>query len=357
MLHSLQLRDFRCFGQTSLHLDGKDAVFIGQNAQGKTSILESICVLLRLQSPRAGTLREMVSFESNEGFFIGGNWSDRQLNFGYGRRLKKLSVDGSTTRKTSDYLGRSGHVVWMGNGDLQLINGRGEGRRRYLDFIGSQIFPDYLSALRCYERATRARNNLLKNMPVPWAQVDAYTLLLVQHGEVLLRRRTELVTLLQPWVADAGSSLSRSTETASIAYQPKAVLGTLARALEESREADARRGQTIVGPHRDELALEIDGHPAGTFGSEGQQRTFALALKLAQARLLAERDDAEKPILLIDDIFGELDVTRRNALLAYLPEDSQKLITTTHLDWAEMDRIECDIYDVKAGQLSRHQAS
>lgn len=353
LLDSLQLRDFRCFGETCLDLGGRDAVFIGRNAQGKTSILESICVLLRLQSPRANTLREMVHFDSQEGFFVGGNWSGRQLKFGYGGRLRRLSVDGSVTRKTGEYLRLSGHVVWMGNSDLLLVSGRGEGRRRYLDFIGSQIFPDYLSALRSYERAMRARNNLLKDLPTPWAQVDAYSRLLVQHGEILLRRRSELVALLQPWVVDAGSSLSRDTETASIDYRPKAAPGTLSEALEASREADARRGQTTVGPHRDELALEIDSHPAGTFGSEGQQRTFALALKLAQARLLAERDEREKPILLIDDIFGELDPSRRNALLTYLPEDSQKLITTTHLDWAEEQRIGGPIYHVEGGILTR----
>ena len=355
LLHSLQLRDFRCFEQASLDLNGEDAVFIGRNAQGKTSILESICVLLRLQSPRASTLREMMHFDSREGFFVGGNWAGRELKFGYGGRLKRLTVDGSATRRSGAYLRLSGHVVWMGNSDLQLIRGRGESRRRYLDFIGAQIFPDYLSALRCYERATRARNTLLKSLPIPWAQVDAYTSLLVQHGEILLQRRTELGILLQPWVIDAGSNLSRNSESIAIGYRPKVASGTLAAALEESRDADARRRQTTVGPHRDELGLEIDGRPAGTFGSEGQQRSFALALKLAQAKLLAERDPAEKPVLLIDDIFGELDVSRRNALLAYLPNDSQKLITTTHLDWAEQERLEGAIYDVEAGNLVRQR--
>ncbi len=357
MLQSLQLRDFRCFKETALELNGEDAVFVGSNAQGKTSILESICVLLRLQSPRARTLREMVHFDSREGFFVGGNCSGRALKFGYGGHQRRLSVDGSLTRKAGAYLRLSGHVVWMGNDDLQLIRGRGDGRRRYLDFIGAQIFPDYLSALRCYERATRARNALLKTHPVSWPQVDAYTRLLVTHGEILLQRRAELGRLLQPWIVDAGARLSRDTEAISLNYQPAALPGALADALDASRETDTRRGQTTVGPHRDELELAINGRPAGTFGSEGQQRSFALALKLAQAKLLAERDPNEKPILLIDDIFGELDLARRNALLAHLPKESQKLITTTHLDWAEQQRIAGSIHVVEAGTIRRQAAS
>jgi len=354
LLQTLQLKDFRCFESVELELSGHNALFIGQNAQGKTSILESVCVLLRLQSPRASTMKEMVRFESESGgFFVGGGWENRQLKFGFGGRLKKLSVDGAVTKKAGEYLGRSGKVVWMGNGDLQLVRGRSEGRRRYLDFIASQLYPDYLSALRSYERAVRARNNLLKDQPTPWPQIDSYTALLVRHGEVLLARRQSLVDMLRPWIIDAGTHLSNSSETPGIDFAPTAAPGELEAQLEIARDADARRGLCTIGPHRDDLLLAIDERPAATFGSEGQQRTFALALKLAQARLLGEQQDAEKPILLIDDVFGELDVARRNALLSYLPEDSQKLITTTHLDWAEQDRLEGTHYDVMTGSVER----
>jgi len=353
VLESLQLRDFRCFEQADLPLSGEDAIFVGQNAQGKTSILESVCVLLRLQSPRATSMREMAKFESESGgFFVGGTWAGRDLKFGFGGRLKRLSADGEVVKRPSHYLARSGRVVWMGNHDVQLVRGRGDGRRRYLDFIASQLFPEYLVALRSYERAVRARNNLLKDYPVAWDQVDAYTELLVRHGEMITSRRAELVDRLRPRVSEAGSHLSGKLERQEIAYSPSAQPDSLAAVLEESREADSRRGQTTVGPHRDELQLEVDGRSAARFGSEGQQRSFALALKLAQARLLADQDGGERPILLIDDVFGELDVARRNALLDYLPKDSQKLITTTHIDWAERDGLPGRCFEVSGGGVT-----
>ena len=147
-------------------------------------------------------------------------------------------------------------------------------------------------------------------------------------------------------------SLSGGQESPRISYRPSAVPGSLAQSLEEAREADARRGLSTVGPHRDDLSLEIGGRAAGTFGSEGQQRTLALALKLAQARLLASPDGGGSPILLIDDIFGELDLSRRNALLSYLPQESQRLITTTHLDWADEGGLDVQTFRVAGGVVT-----
>ena len=346
MLRSLQLNQFRCFEALRLELGAGVTLFVGDNAQGKTSILEAACILMRLQSPRATSISDVLQFEC-DGAAVSGEFGDCELRFQYreGRgRGRSLSVDGETQRRPGEYLRSSGRVVWMANGDLALVRGGGEGRRRYLDFMASQLVPAYRPALRAYEKAIRARNFLLKRDAVPkWQEVDAYTRLVVEHGAVLTEQRRQLVHKLQPLAQAAQASISGrdepQSETASEALTVNYRSGSgdggdLAAELLQRRGEESRRRQTVAGPHRDDLELMINGMPAAKFASEGQQRTLALALKLAQAQLFVDQG-GEPPLLLIDDVFGELDPGRRNALMGAWPNTSQKLITTTHLDWLD----------------------
>lgn len=336
MLHDLRLRDFRCYEALRCDLGGQGAIFVGENAQGKTSILEAVCVLLRLGSPRASSAAEMARF-GTRGFAIagcvgGGDRCDLRHEVAGGKRT--LSLNGETQERAADYLAESGLVVWMGNEDLDLVRGSGSVRRRYLDFAASQLMPGYRLALRSYERALRSRNQLLKAPRPDEAQIAAYTKLLAEHGGELQRGRADLVAKLSPWASDAQRAVSgHRSEDLALRYKPSGA-PDLAAAFAESLPSDLRRGQTQIGPHRDDAALDLNAMPAAQFASEGQQRTIALALKLAQARLL-ESERRQAPILLLDDIFGELDPGRRNALLGYLPDASQKLITTTHLGWLD----------------------
>ena len=326
-------------------------MFVGQNAQGKTSILESVCVLLRLQSPRASAMGDLVKFE-RDGFGIEGDLGEAILSFGYAPDGKKrMAVDGEVARRRGDYLASSGLVVWMANDDLNLVRGGGDPRRKYLDFAASQVHPGYRVALRAYERALRARNFLLKRDARPnWDQIDAYSKLLVEHGTVLTKVRRDLVESLTPWADEAQARVSGKHEPLELRYQPGGG-DDIEAALVASREQESRRRQTLVGPHRDDVVLTLHGMPASQFASEGQQRTLALALKLAQAKLLAALRGVE-PVMLLDDIFGELDPARRNALLGYLPEGAQKLITTTHLDWAQGTGFEsASVFRVSGGDV------
>ncbi|MDG2125825.1 MAG: DNA replication and repair protein RecF, partial [Verrucomicrobiales bacterium] len=264
---------------------------------------------------------------------------------------RELWLDGEPVERAGEYLAASGLVVWMGNDDLELVKGPGEVRRRYLDFLAAQVFPEYRVALRGYEKALRSRNRLLKDYRVNWGQVDAYTAVLVRHGEVVVRCRRELVGELSPVAAGAHAEIGGNGETLGVAYVPGAD-GELGQVLEAARPADERRRQTTVGPHRDDFEVLVNGMGAGKYASEGQQRTVALALKLAQARELEARKE-RVPLLLLDDIFGELDPGRRNLLLGALPAGSQKLVTTTHLDWAESGVSPEVVYSVSAGRVSR----
>ena len=202
--------------------------------------------------------------------------------------------------------------------------------------MASQLYPGYLLALRTYDKALRTRNYLLKRDASPrWPEIDAYTKILGEQGQILSTQRRELVERLKPKTAEAQQEISGTDETLEIRYEcGSAESGDLFQYLTDRREEEFKKRQTFAGPHRDDLSLNLNGMPAAKFASEGQQRTIALALKLGQTHLFLQTRN-EPPILLIDDVFGELDPARRNALMAAWPETSQKMITTTHLDWLD----------------------
>jgi DNA replication and repair protein RecF len=330
MVRGLRLMDFRCFRSLAIEVPPGGAIFDGDNAQGKTSILEALCVLLRLHSPRTRKMAAMVRHGS-PGFGIAGEaWGmERQVRYGAGG--VSMRVDGADCGGKGEYLEEGGLVVWMGNEDLELVRGPGEVRRHYLDFIGTQLDPAYRRALGRYRKALRAKNMLLKDSRPRLREIASYEEILIVEGTVLARVRHDLVSALMPMAAAAQAAVSGGREMLALVYEP-ASGGDLREAIGQAREKELRMRQSIVGPHRDDMRLSVDGVSASEFASEGQQRTLALALKLAQGRLLEERG-ARLPVYLMDDIFGELDPGRRNALMGFLPSQAQKWISTTHLNW------------------------
>jgi DNA replication and repair protein RecF len=350
VLHALRLQAFRCFESLACGLAAPgDTVFVGDNAQGKTSLLEAACVLMRLQSPRTTARGELVKF-GHDRFGVAGEWGTRSLRVTGGTGHLDLHLDGVPVARPADYLAAGGLVVWMGNEDLNLVCGPGEARRRYLDFLGAQTFDGYLPALRGYQRALRARNRLLKSTQPDLREIGAFTEVMARTGDALVAWRHDLFSMLPPLAAASHGEIDGGREQLDLNYHPDAP-GPLASAFARARESDLRRHTTTTGPHRDEFTILIDGRPAAKFASEGQQRTIALALKLAQAHsLLGLRPDP--PLLLIDDIFGELDPNRRNRLLNALPTTSQRLITTTHLTWATPTFSPNRIYHVHHGSVT-----
>jgi DNA replication and repair protein RecF len=348
MLTRLRLHQVRCFGTVGVALPtGGLSVFTGANAQGKTTLLESICVLLRLQSPRASALGELVK-SGEAAAAIEGDFSDRCLRVILGES-RRMAVNGRSIGKSGDYLAESGLVVWMGNDDIQLVRGGGEGRRRFLDFGASQLLPGYLEALRAYERALRSRNFLLKTDGDP-RQLAAYAAQLVRHGEIIRTGRAELFALLAPEATAAYQAISGQGESL-VLEKIDGSPGGVAAALAATAAEETRRRATMAGPHRDDLVFQLQGMNASVYASEGQQRTIALALKVAQARVLATRRGAW-PTLLLDDIFGELDPNRRHRLLEMLPAEAQKIATTTSLAWLlDPATPPAAIFNVEGGQV------
>ncbi len=331
MLRDLQLRRVRCFESIAVAFAPGFNFIIGANGRGKTTLLEAACVLLRLQSQRSSSLAPVVR-HGERSFVISGHIETHLLQFYYSALRRKVAFDGIEQRDLAEYLGLV-RVVSFANHDLDLVRGGSERRRRYLDFIGHQVDATYRPALRSYERALRTRNALLKSATPRPRELAAYTDPLVRAGTRLRGLRAELVRRLAPVAAESQQVISEARENLNLTYTPGSEEDFAAH-LERTLPEQTRLRVTTVGPHRDDVGLLVEGQPAAQFASEGQQRTIALALKLAQARIFAE-EAGTAPLLLIDDIFGELDTRRRHALLAHLPNDSQKLVTATSLDWRE----------------------
>ena len=331
MLAELQLRNFRCFEALGVELEPGFNFFIGRNGQGKTSILEAACVLLRLQSQRSAALAPAVRF-GEKSFGVSGRLENHLLEFRYSALRRKVALNHVEQRPLDEYL-RLARVVSFANTDIELVRGGSEARRRYLDFLATQIDPLYRPSLRAYERALRSRNALLKSSHPRPRELAAYDPPLLEHGAKLGAMRARLVERLAPLAATAHREISGLEETLQLRFAP----GNgedFVRDLANSHAQEMRLRQTIVGPHRDDIELLVETKIANQYASEGQQRTVALALKIAQSGIFL-MEEGTPPLLLIDDIFGELDPVRRNALLQHLPAETQKLVTATTMQWRE----------------------
>ncbi len=343
MITSLRLIDFRCFEAVALDLEHRCVFFTGANAQGKTSLLEAIAVASRLGSPRASRQSQIVR-EGKDGSGVAIQTEQGLFKAVYQDRKFELSQDGAPCKK-KDYLENSPRIVWMENRDLELIRGTGERRRRFLDTIGAQMSPLYARSLRDYTKALRSRNALLKDGRSHDGNFQAFTELVVRHGEFLITTRQKIIHDLLPYIEESHHTIAASKETFSISYRPSSL--NLAQDLEEGLERDRLMKQTLIGAHRDDFSVLVDNRVASDFASEGQQRTLAIALRLAQGRLLESQPHSEV-VYLVDDVFGELDEQRRQALMQAFPKTAQTILTTTQIHWGEVD---AQVFELKDGKI------
>src|SRR4051794_9449083 len=218
MLAELQLRHFRCFESLRVELEPGFNFFLGRNGQGKTSILEAACVLLRLQSQRSSSLVPVVRF-GEKSFAVSGRIENHRLDFRYSGLRRKVAIDEIEQRTLGEYL-RLGRVVSFANTDIELVRGGSDSRRRYLDFLGSQIDPLYRPSLRAYERALRSRNALLKSAQPRKRELAAYDQPLIEHGTKLGAVRQGLVERLAPLAAEAHRQISGVEEQLQLRFAP-----------------------------------------------------------------------------------------------------------------------------------------
>jgi DNA replication and repair protein RecF len=335
-LARLRLRDFRNYARLDAGFVPGFHVLLGQNAQGKTNVLEAIYLLSTLRSFRGVGGAQMIRHGA-KGYFAGATVvgaGESEIKAYWAVKERKLSVDGRPVRKLTEYLGILRSVVFCTE-DLQLVKGAARGRRRFLDLLLAQTEPGYLALLLRYTKALRSRNALLKQ-PVPDdALLQSFTVEMVDLGNRLVEARTALLPRIAPVIGQAYAQVSRGRDEFEITYQP-AVRGDFAVELAKSRARERVMRTTLVGPHRDELVLRLNGQLAAAYASEGQKRTIAIALKMAQAEHLGAVHGV-MPVLLIDDVMGELDAARRAGLIPLLQRahrtGGQVFMTCTEENW------------------------
>jgi DNA replication and repair protein RecF len=355
-LAHLRLRDFRNYTRLDADFAPGFHLFLGDNAQGKTNILEAIYLMATLRSFRGVGGAQMIR-HGQKGYFAGGNvvaQGNREIKMFWSAHERKLALDGQPVKKLTDYLGVLRTVVFCTE-DLQLVKGAARARRRFLDLLLAQTQPAYLPLLQRYMRAVRARNALLKQRAVDEAALDSFSRELVRLGDEVIGARRELAPKFSPLARLAYRRISNDAEELRIEYQPS-VKKDFAVELAQSRNRERSYRSTLVGPHRDDLQLLLNEKSAAQFGSEGQKRTLAIALKMAQAEFLAGIHGSP-PILLIDDVMGELDVKRRGGFLPLLESarktGGQVFMTATEENWPRELGGDLQRWEVRAGALQR----
>ena len=355
MVH-LRLRDFRNYARLDADFPAGFHLLLGDNAQGKTNILEAIYLLATLRSFRGVGGAQMVRHGA-KGYFVGGKTVGRgehEIKMYWSAAERKLSLDNQPVRKLTDYLGALRVVIFCTE-DLQLIKGTARARRRFADLLLSQTHKSYLPLLQRYTRTLRSRNALLKRRDTDEAALDSFSAELVKLGNQIIERRQELIPKLSPLARLAYRRISHDAEELKLEYLPS-VKKDFAVELAQSRRREQTYRSTLIGPHRDELRLQLNDRSAAQFGSEGQKRTLAIALKMAQAEYLTGIHGSP-PILLIDDVMGELDVKRRSGFLPLLEHarrtSGQVFMTATEENWPSELGKDLQRWEVVSGMLKR----
>ena len=404
-LSRLQLQQFRNYGKLDLSFDAPVTLVQGRNGQGKTNLLEAVYYLATSKSCHARTEREVVNRAAAEepipfGRIRGEVLRAEQattLEILFTRRTdglnftKQARVNGAP-RRSMDLIGHLRAVLFLPE-DLTLISGSPSERRRYIDVALCQIDRGYCQALSRYQKVVTQRNSLLRQLqeqgqgdsPSVAAQLSFWDDQLVEHGTQVLSRRHSYLADLAPIARGVHSGLTQQQEALDLLYLPSFNTGLYSdgdylrlrdseevraeeltrkeadaamisdrfrEQLESRRRVELNSGNSLYGPHRDELIFLVNSWNLRTFGSRGQQRTGALALKLAELQAMAA-ETREKPILLLDDVMSELDAQRRTALLGALADVRQGIVTTT--DWAHFSpefRREAQQIQIEAGMAT-----
>ena len=364
-LNELHVKNFRNYEDVHLTCRKGLVIFLGENAQGKTNLLESIFVLAMTRSHRTSQEQELIGW-NQESAYIKGELQKKHANLPLEilltKKGRKTKVNHIEQKKLSSYIGQM-NVILFAPEDLSLVKGSPQLRRRFLDMEIGQINPIYLYDLVQYQKILKQRNHYLKQLAekkqTDELYLDILTEQLVEFGSKIFIARKHFVERLQHWANQLHSQISQGKEqlqleyVASIPLVDQMDLGAIQQQFTEilakNREKERFRQMTTVGPHRDDLFFLINGKNVQTFGSQGQQRTTALSVRLAEIDLIYE-ETGEYPILLLDDVMSELDDSRQLHLLKTIEGKVQTFLTTTTLEHLKHKMtLEPEIYYVQQG--------
>ncbi len=364
LLNRLRLENFRIYSQVAVEFREGVNVLYGANGSGKTSILEAIYYLALIRSFRTRQDRNLVQKGKEmfriEGFLETPQGSHFKTHIAFSlREGKVLSLNGERVTRFIEYIGTI-PVVLIAPTDLTISQSGPQMRRRFIDIMLSQSNKLYLNNLKEYKRALKHRNLLLQQESPDIGQLASWEALLARYGAQIIEKRRETIALLSDWVQALYQGLSATTDKVKMVYQTAVkelsgdIENQLLHLLQQNRQRDRVLGSTSIGPHRDDVLFLLNGMPFRQVGSQGEHKTLIIALKLAEFRYLQQMHQ-QPPILLFDDIFGELDATRIQAMLARLTEIGQVFVTTTSKNFFEkMHEIPANFhyYNVKNGTIS-----
>lgn len=349
---NLRLHNFRNIEFAELCLDAPRNFLLGANGQGKSNLLEALSLAMALRSFRTQNNRALPRKEVGQYALVHEveheEYGKTEIEVHGGREGRKLLVDGEPVARLGDFIGRF-PVVPLSSSDFQFLRGSPSERRRFLDITLSAIDPQYYDALRQYHRGIAERNRLLKNVSSS-AEFDAFEAEIAMHAVTISQKRIEGVGRLRAVLQSVYTGLADADEGPEITFQPNLEAETASEfvdILARSRKRDEIMGATQKGPHRDDLSLALHVGGAKEYASDGQQRGLCVALRIAQASLFREALHVA-PVLLVDDVLGELDPRRKAGFWRVCPDGLQIVATGTELP---EDAPEWSITRVAAGQL------
>lgn len=337
LLRSLSLRHFRNVALARLEFTARLVFCVGANAQGKTNLLEAAGLLTALRSFRTPDNRLLLMHNQPAAALVCELEHEKHGRCKVGitlrREGKEVWCDDTRVTRLADFIGRFPTVAFSSQ-DQQLVRGSPAGRRRWLDVAAAAMEPEYLQALLAYDKALESRNSLLKSERATDAELEAFEAALAPAAAQLMTRRAAVLAALGRHLAGAYGRIAGGTEQPTLAYRPdfgeEPDADALLARLVAGRGRDRILRTTVGGAHRDDFELMVGGRAAKDFASEGQQRSLVLALKLAQAAWFHERGGV-RPVLLADDVLGELDAGRRREFWGAIDPASQVIATGTAL--------------------------
>ena len=335
-LNNLQLTNFRNYRDCSIDFDSIKTLVVGENAQGKTNILEAVYLCGTTKSHRGSKDREMIQFNAEEAhirMFVKKEGISRKIDMHLKKNKPKgIAIDGIPIRKAGELFGIL-NLVFFSPEDLNIIkNGPGE-RRRFIDLELCQLNKLYLSDLSNYNHILNQRNKLLKDLsfqPSLISTLEVWDEQLAHYGTAIIRSRRDFIDEMNGIIGEIHSNITGGKEEIQLLYEPSTSEEHFLSVLSQNRERDCRFKMTSSGPHRDDLCVKINGMDIRKYGSQGQQRTAALSLKLSEIYMVKKRIK-DMPVLLLDDVLSELDSNRQNYLLNSISQ-VQTMITCTGLD-------------------------
>ncbi|BAU26268.1 DNA replication and repair protein RecF [Aneurinibacillus soli] len=368
ILTELELTHYRNFEHAHVQFDQPIVLFVGHNAQGKTNMLEAIYVLAMAKAHRTSKDKELIQWEQ-EYASLSCRTERRHGTISLDIRLtpkgKKARINSLEQRKLSDYIGAM-NVVMFAPEDLGIVKGSPNVRRRFLDMEIGQVSKSYLHAILQYQKIVQQRNQAMKELQMgkPYRDMlDVYNMQMADVAAKVLMKRYGFMGKLEQWGQEIHAQITQGKEHLHLAYhnslpvtqdmsQQEAV-DVIYKHLTSIQDREIARGTSLAGPHRDDIEFFINGTNVHQYGSQGQQRTTALSLKLAEIELI-HQEVGEYPLLLLDDVLSELDANRQSHLLQNIKDRVQTFVTTTGVEGLYHQTLQqAALYRVNQGTVVR----